>query len=341
MSEVDINRLVEFAESILKIDNTNIIQKRNGLNNLLKKVSNCIPDVLTFIDSNTKDFTNWRYRDYYSEIYTGYGLYTKKEILRYVANHIIDINEYEKDTEDDLKIRKAKLQEYAQVVGIQPTYKRVTKYQGATGAGVHYDTIETILHPDIIYVQTGTYRKYWEYKNNQLFIFALNLYRTFGNYKFMELCNFTFLYIALKNELQQVEDEMELLGILPYSDKHENTDNANKQVESNIKEKEPESKKPNREKSHFSDIIQHENKEALLERLHSLIDVCKRGVDIAAIISKATLDKYLIRLPNEEEVCSEFKLPCTWEAIRKNLIDSEKVKSDKRYIAAQGIVIFE
>ena len=74
MSEVDINRLVEFAESILKIDNTNIIQKRNGLNNLLKKVSNCIPDVLTFIDSNTKDFTNWRYRDYYSEIYTGYGL---------------------------------------------------------------------------------------------------------------------------------------------------------------------------------------------------------------------------------------------------------------------------
>ena len=236
MNAVDINRLVEFAESILKIDNTNIIQKRDGLNNLLKKVGNCIPDVLTFIDNNINNFTNWRYRDYWSEIYTGYGLYTKKEILRYVANHIMDINEYEKDTEDDLKIRKAKLQEYAQVVGIQPTYKRVTKYQGATGAGVHYDTIETILHPDIIYVQTGTYRKYWEYKNNQLFIFALNLYRTFSNYKFLELCNFTFLYIALKNELQQVEDEMELLGILPYSDKHENTDNVNKQIERIINE---------------------------------------------------------------------------------------------------------
>lgn len=117
--------------------------------------------------------------------------------------------------------------------------------------------------------------------------------------------------------------------------------NSRKQIESNIKEETPKSKKPNREKSHFSDIIQYENKEALLERLHSLIDVCRRGVDIAAIISKATLDKYLIRLPNEEEVCSEFKLPCTWEAVRKNLIDSEKVKSDKRYIAAQGIVISE
>lgn len=237
MNEVDINRLVEFAENILKIDNTNISQKRSGLNNLLKKTGNYIPDVLTFIDNNIKDFANLRYRDYYSEIYTGYGLYTKKEILRYVANHIMDITEYEKDTEEDLKIRRAKLQEYTQVIGIEPTYKRVTKYRGATGSGVHYDTIETILHPDIIYVQTGTYRKYWEYRNNQLFIFSLSLYRTFNNYKFMELCNFTFLYIALRNELQRVDEEMELLGIPPHPDINDaNVNNTSKQVERIINE---------------------------------------------------------------------------------------------------------
>ena len=237
MDEVDISRLVEFANSILKMDNTNISQKRSGLNNLLKKTGDCIPDVLTFIDSNIKDFINWRYHDYCSEIYPGYGLYSKKEILMYVVNHIIDITEYEKDTEEDLKIRRAKLQEYTQVVGIEPTYKKVAKHRGATGSGTHYDTIETILHPDIIYVQTGTYRKYWEYRNNQLFIFALNLYRTFSNYKFMKLCNFTFLYIALRNELQRVDEEMELLGILPHTDiKDVNVNNTSKQTEKFIDE---------------------------------------------------------------------------------------------------------
>lgn len=237
MNELDINRLIEFAENILKIDNTNISQKRSGLNNLLKKTGDFIPDVLTFIDSNIKDFINWRYRDYYSEIYTGYGLYTKKKILQYVNDHIKDITEYEKDTEEDLKVRKAKLQENAQVVSIEPTYKRVSKYRGEAGSGVHYDTIETIPHPDIIYIQTGIYRKYWEYRNNQLFIFSLNLYRTFSNYKFMELCNFTFLYISLRNELQRVDEEMELLGILPHPDiKDANVNNASNQIERIINE---------------------------------------------------------------------------------------------------------
>lgn len=94
-----------------------------------------------------------------------------------------------------------------------------------------------------------------------------------------------------------------------------------------------------KKESQFSDIIQLENKEAFLNRLHSLIDVCNSGVDIAAILSKATLDKHLIRLPRKVEVSNEFNLPCTWEAVRKNLIDNDKFKDDKRYIAAQKIVM--
>jgi hypothetical protein len=102
-------------------------------------------------------------------------------------------------------------------------------------------------------------------------------------------------------------------------------------------------KPPKRTKgsSKFSDIIQYENKEQLLKSLHSLIDGCSKGTDIAAILSKATLDKYLMRLPNEAEVSNEFNLPCSWEAIRKNLIDNGNLKDDKRYIAAQNIVISE
>lgn len=94
-------------------------------------------------------------------------------------------------------------------------------------------------------------------------------------------------------------------------------------------------------KSSFSGLIQHSDKEELLKKLHSLIDASNKGVDVAAILSKATLDKFLIRLPNKEEAMSEFRLPCTWEAIRKNLIGDEKLKGDKRYKAAQKVVIFE
>lgn len=89
-------------------------------------------------------------------------------------------------------------------------------------------------------------------------------------------------------------------------------------------------------KSQFSDLIQYENKEALLERLHFLIDG-KGGVDAAAIIVRATdIDKYLLRYPKQKEYESEFTLIGSWEAIRKNLCEPDNNMMDR----LKNVIIF-
>lgn len=84
------------------------------------------------------------------------------------------------------------------------------------------------------------------------------------------------------------------------------------------------------QKSDFRNIIQYEDKEKLLNRLHFLIGG-KRGADVGAILLQAKVEGYLMRTPNRAEFENEFgKLTddenstakSKWEAIRKYL-DSE------------------
>lgn len=204
---MDIDKIIEFADNILK--NNDISQKRNGLVNLTKKLQSDFPDAISFVNSKIQQFPQWRYADYKDEIYMGYVGDTKKKMLMFVNEHFSDITQYEADNEADLEIRKKKLQEYAQVVSISPSVKRVVRHMG-----VRNDTeIEYEYSPDRIYVQGGIYRKYWNYKNNPYFTLTLYLRKTFNNYNFLDLSKKVFLYISLKNELNQVEEEMELLGI--------------------------------------------------------------------------------------------------------------------------------
>lgn len=226
---MEIDKIIEFADNILK--NSDISQKRNGLTNLAKKLQSDFPDAIPFINSEIKQFPQWRYADYKDEIYMGYIGDTKKKMLMYVNEHFSDITQYEADNEADLEIRKKKLQEYAQVVSISPSVKRVIKHMG-----VRNDTeVEYEYSPDRIYVQNGIYRMYWNYKNNPYFIFALCLRKQFGNYNFLDLSKKVFLYISLKNELKQIEEEMELLGI-EFQKKEEN--NCNVKASHFIKESE-------------------------------------------------------------------------------------------------------
>lgn len=226
---MEIDRIVEFADNILT--NNDIIQKRNGLANLIKKVLNDFPDTIPFVENSVSNFPNWRYANYKDEIYMGYIVDTKKKMLTYINEHFSEITRYENDSEADLEVRKRKLQEYAQVVSIQPSVKRVIRHMG-----VRDDTeIEYEYSPDRIYVQNGIYRRYWNYKNDSYFIFVLYLRKTFDKYNFLDLSKKVFLYISLKNELKQIEEEMELLGI-EFQKKEEN--NCNVKASHFIKESE-------------------------------------------------------------------------------------------------------
>lgn len=78
----------------------------------------------------------------------------------------------------------------------------------------------------------------------------------------------------------------------------------------------------------FASIIQHPNKEQVLERLHGLIDG-RRGADVGAVLLKARLDGYLTRNPTQAEFTSEFELIGTWSSIANYMSDNNANALDR------------
>ncbi|MGL4519349.1 MAG: hypothetical protein ACRCUJ_06655 [Phocaeicola sp.] len=97
-----------------------------------------------------------------------------------------------------------------------------------------------------------------------------------------------------------------------------------------------ESKKKNRPAEEFRDIIQHEDKDKLLERLHFLIDG-KSGADVGCVLLKAKLDGYLSKKVTIGAYESEFGIVGSkWSAIYKYLNDNNINALDR----ANQIIIF-
>lgn len=88
----------------------------------------------------------------------------------------------------------------------------------------------------------------------------------------------------------------------------------------------------------FLDIIQYEDKDKLLKKLHFLIDG-KRGRDVGFVFVRAKhFDHLITRYPTEEEYKSEFELIGTWSAISNYFY-----KEEDNYVLARAsdIVIFK
>lgn len=73
----------------------------------------------------------------------------------------------------------------------------------------------------------------------------------------------------------------------------------------------------------FSDIIQYEDKDKLLNRLHELIDG-RSGADVGCVILKAFQENYIIRMPTQKEFASEFSLNGSWSAIHNYMNDNNQ-----------------
>ena len=86
----------------------------------------------------------------------------------------------------------------------------------------------------------------------------------------------------------------------------------------------------------FRDLIQYEDTDALLKRLHVLIDG-KGGAGVGSVIRKAIDDGYLMDEPKKAEFESEFDLKGSWQAIH-NYFHFEG--DNNKLIKASRIVIF-
>lgn len=90
------------------------------------------------------------------------------------------------------------------------------------------------------------------------------------------------------------------------------------------------------ENTSFRSIIQYDDPDKLLKRLHQLIDG-RSGADVGCILLKAKQENYIIKNPTRKQFLSEFKLIGTWQAITNYLSDNNQNALDR----ANRIVIFE
>ena len=85
----------------------------------------------------------------------------------------------------------------------------------------------------------------------------------------------------------------------------------------------------------FRNIIQYEDKDKLLFRLHQLIDG-RKGADVGAVLLNARINNYITRNPTKKEFKSEFQLMGSWSAITNYMSDNRANALDR----ANKIVIF-
>ena len=116
-----------------------------------------------------------------------------------------------------------------------------------------------------------------------------------------------------------------------------------------LEEHQPNSNPPNQGNNtepSFCGIVQHTDKEKVINRLHYLIDG-KTGSEVGAILLRAKLDGLLIRVPTKAEFEGEFgklvddensKARSKWEAIRKYM-DSENETALNKCSTIMNIVI--
>ena len=88
-------------------------------------------------------------------------------------------------------------------------------------------------------------------------------------------------------------------------------------------------------KNLFYNIIQYEQPELLLEKLHQLIDE-RKGADVGCVLLKCLQDGYITRRPTQKEFKSEFTLDGSWTSIHNYMDDNNENALDR----ANRVIIF-
>lgn len=205
---VDIGRLTELADKILKQQNTE--QKYRGVCNLQDKIKQDIGNIISCCGVLIEHNQRLRFSDYFSNIYNLFGAYNiASKCLWLCTEHLNDIVEYENDTAEKKIERQQKLKEYAQVVSIQLPPKKVHHM----GVKCYTEVIRDVS-PDLIYCQHGIYRQYNEVCKRFEYHICRGIQKNgIDNQCLKPVFQAVCLFIALKNEQKIIEEELLLLGV--------------------------------------------------------------------------------------------------------------------------------
>jgi len=83
----------------------------------------------------------------------------------------------------------------------------------------------------------------------------------------------------------------------------------------------------------FADYLHHENKPALMKKLHELLDGKAKGRDIAKVLEALETKNYLLQQSYKvPEVIKEFNLQCSPQSINKQLHKNLITKEEKQQV---------
>lgn len=206
---MDLERNTELAKKILGIIDPE--QKYKGLANLIDRVGNDLPDVITkqhreLLMSNK----TLRFADYWRDVYlysSGVGF---RDNVILLTKHRDEVEEWEREDEATIAMRKEKLQQYAQVVSIQSQPKEIIKYIGRNAR----TEVVREPHPDRIYCQHGSYRRYDQCKSGYYYKLGRMIQTNNADNGDLKLTmQLACLFVALTHEREIMEDELTCLGI--------------------------------------------------------------------------------------------------------------------------------
>jgi hypothetical protein len=188
-------------------------QKKTAIESLLGKIDELICDTISDNLQEIQNYTGFYFPNYVGRKYYGSG---EEEIIALVDADIQEILLFENDSMEERRKREAKSALLRQtqlrrenVVKIIPRKVPLKNKNGT----LCYDEEIRETDPDWIYSMYGTYTKYSKFKTHRYFPICLNIKKSGCSY-FKTTNHFVLLYIALNNELQMLNEELELLGML-------------------------------------------------------------------------------------------------------------------------------
>jgi hypothetical protein len=295
-------KLERYKELAGKVSNyMDKAEKKTAFENILNNINSLIPATISNNLQEIQRYTKFYFQDYRVCEYR-FGDNTVN-LIRFINDDFREIQDFENDNKETRKERKIKSDQLRQVIIPKEEKIYSNSMVRAEGASNYVrPLLGTKPNPEWIYTQYGTYTKYLSFKLHRYFPICLNIKKS-GCFDFEAVNYLVLLYIALNNELSIINEELELLGIIPRKQSSQPGTNIDK-----VNDGEPQ--------QNFTDYLHHNNKSALMLKLHELLDMKNSGREAAKVLLALENKNYLIRNSYKtKSVIAEFRLNCSRQAI--------------------------
>jgi hypothetical protein len=204
---IEITRLIEQLTPLAQrfISYTNRAEKKKAFENILQEIRDRIPDIIDNNSPAIETCIGFNLHSFMTRNYShGEGV---GDMIRFVDSRIKDIQLFENDNEEQRREREFKSNQLRNQTFSQEKAVKIIRHMGVR----NYD--EKITEPDLDwpYSKYGSYTEYLSFKSHPYFPICLKI-KMSGCADFEAVNHLVLLYIAVMNELNNINEELRILG---------------------------------------------------------------------------------------------------------------------------------